>query len=62
MRPAGGGRMSVTEKTVKAISHFIFANEPSEILDRLQSAGIDVVSLPRFPATQCLSTAATRQL
>jgi hypothetical protein len=36
--------MSVTEKTVKAISHFIFASEPSEILDRLQSAGIDVVS------------------
>jgi hypothetical protein len=37
--------MSVTEKTVKAISsHFMFASEPSEILDRLQSAVIDVVS------------------
>jgi hypothetical protein len=37
--------MSVTEKTVKVInSHFMFGNEPSETLDRLQSAGIDVVS------------------
>jgi hypothetical protein len=36
--------MSVTEKTVKVISgHFMFASEPSDILDRLQSAGIDVV-------------------